>query len=185
MKVYTRTGDKGTTSLVGGCRVSKDDPRIEAYGTVDELMAQTAYLRDSMEGEVDLEEYREDLMRALDHLMRLCSLLACEEDRAGKLPPVKEDHVQFLEERINYMQDTLRPTDKFTLPGGHPLVSLCHICRTVCRRAERRIIAMSRQHLVDEHIIRYINRLSDYFYVLGRKLTDEFNVKEIYWEFDK
>lgn len=185
MKVYTRTGDQGTTSLIGGSKVRKNHPRIEAYGTVDELMAQTAYLRDNMENTSSLEEFRVDLLDILDHLMRICSLLAAEEEVSKKLPEVSGRHITFLEERIDYLQASLVSIDKFTLPGGHPLVSLSHICRTVCRRAERTIVDAMGEINLDENITRYMNRLSDYFYVLGRKISDEFNVKEIYWVADK
>ena len=185
MKIYTKTGDAGTTSLVGGRRIEKWHPRIEAYGTVDELMAHTAYLRDSLCGGSDLEAYRDDLLAVLEHLMRSAALIAAEEGVTKKLPPIEASHVDFLECRIDDMQATLRPVTKLTLPGGHTLVSLTHICRTVCRRAERRTLEVASEHPVNEDVTRYLNRLSDYFYVLGRKLSDELGVKEIYWLDDK
>lgn len=185
MKVYTKTGDKGTTSLVGGTRVAKDDPRLEAYGTVDELMAQTAYLRDSMARESQGLPQCKDLLEVLDHLMRAASHLAAEETATKYLPEFGPGQVEFLEKRIDEIQTTLPVITRFTLPGGHPIVSLCHICRTVCRRCERRIVAMSHEYAVNEYVRKYINRLSDYFYVLGRKIGAEFNVKEIYWVYDK
>ena len=181
MKVYTKTGDRGMTSLIGGKRVEKYHPRIEAYGTVDELMSHIAYLRDEMNGQIDLLPYRNDLLDILDHLMRCCSLIAAEEDVTKQLPEVNATHISFLEQRIDDMQASVKPIDKFTLPGGHPLVSLSHICRTVCRRAERRTIEAASENAVDEVVMIYLNRLSDYFYLLGRKLSDEFNVKELYW----
>ena len=185
MKVYTKTGDKGTTSLVGGSRVAKDHPRLEAYGTIDELMAQTAYLRDNMTDENKTGKYKADLLTVLDHLMRAASHLAAEETATKYLPEFGNVQVEFLEKSIDDIQATLLPITKFTLPGGHPLVSLCHICRTVCRRSERAITALARQYAVKDEISQYVNRLSDYFYVLGRKLSEEFNVKEIYWVYDK
>ena len=163
----------------------KNDSRIEAYGTIDELMAFTAYLMDNMDGKVMLEGYRDDLHEILDHLMRLCTLTAADEQAAAKLPEISQDHVSFLEQRIDDMQSTLPAIDKFTLPGGHPLVSLTHICRTVCRRAERAVLTAMEKNIIDERVICYINRLSDYFYILGRKISYEFNVKELYWVFDK
>ena len=185
MKVYTKTGDKGTTSLVGGQRVPKNHPRIEAYGTVDELSAQTAYLRDNLPDTSGFAHHKETLLSILDHLMRLSSHLATEGDACKYLPVFGTEQVAFLEREIDAIQASLRPIDKFTLPGGHPAVSLSHICRTVCRRSERRILSMSTEYPVEEHIISYINRLSDYFYVLGRKLSDEFGAKESYWIYDK
>lgn len=186
MKVYTKTGDQGTTLLIGGRRVPKNHPRIEAYGTVDELMAHVAYLRDNMDTEVvDLANYRSDLLRILDDLMRLSAYLAADDASTKQLPEFGAPQVKFLEKRIDDMQASLTPITKFTLPGGHPLVSLANIARTVCRRCERRIIDMSEEYEVNQYITEYINRLSDFFYVQGRKLADEFNVKEILWEYNQ
>ena len=185
MKIYTRTGDKGTTSLVGGTRVAKDHPRLEAYGTVDELMAHTAYLRDNMENHPQLTRYRDELLQVLDHLMRLSSYLATEEEAKKFLPAFDGTQVALLEQWIDGIQSTLPTIDKFTLPGGHPIAALCHIARTVCRRSERRAISLSEQYPVNEFVLRYLNRLSDYFYVLARKISMEFNIKEILWVYDK
>ena len=185
MKIYTKTGDRGTTQLIGGRRVPKNHPRIEAYGTVDELMAQVSYLRDNMDSEsVQLAEYRQDLLQIMDDLMRLSSYLAAEDTATKQLPAFGETQVHFLEERIDAMQATLKPITHFTLPGGHPLVSLANIARTVCRRSERNIIALGEENSINQAVGEYINRLSDYLYVLGRKLTDEFHVKEILWEYN-
>ena len=139
MKIYTKTGDRGTTSLVGGQRVPKNHPRLEAYGTIDELMAQTALLRDNLPDTETMKPYRDDLLRILDHLMRAASYLATEGDAPKYLPPLGDDQVGFLENRIDAMQATLRPIAAFTLPGGHPVVSLSHVCRTVCRRCRGRL----------------------------------------------
>ena len=185
MKVYTKTGDKGTTSLVGGQRVPKNHPRLEAYGTVDELLAQIAYLRDNLPERPPFETYRQTLLDVLDHLMRLSARLATEGDARKYLPAFGVGQVDFLEREIDTIQAALRPIDKFTLPGGHPAVSLCHICRTVCRRSERRVLSLADEHTVDPCVVPYINRLSDYLYVLGRKLSDDFGVKESYWVYDK
>ena len=182
MKIYTKTGDQGTTSLVGGTRVSKTDARIEAYGTIDELTAQIAYLRDSMDRErADLCTYSEDLMQILRDLMTIAALLAAEPSVTKKMPALHPEAISFLETRIDAINATLTPIDKFTIPGGHPLVSVAHICRTVCRRAERRILSANNENSTNPLIIRYINRLSDYLYILGRKLSEEFHVKEILW----
>ena len=172
MKIYTRTGDKGTTSLVGGTRVAKDHPRLEAYGTVDELMAHTAYLRDNMENHPQLTRYRDELLQVLDHLMRLSSYLATEEEAKKYLPAFDGTQVALLEQWIDGIQ-------------SHPIAALCHIARTVCRRSERRAISLSEQYPVNEFVLRYLNRLSDYFYVLARKISMEFNIKEILWVYDK
>lgn len=183
MKIYTKTGDRGTTLLIGGRRVSKSHPRIEAYGTVDELMAQIAYLRDHLSPEEEsLTGFRQDLLHILDDLMRIASHLAAEENATKQLPAFGEPQVEFLEKRIDAIQASLTPITHFTLPGGHPAVSLANVARTVCRRCERRIVEMSETCKVNPSVSEYINRLSDYLYVLGRKLTDEFHVKEILWE---
>lgn len=186
MKIYTKTGDHGTTSLVGGQRVSKDDLRVEAYGTVDELIANIALLRDSMDTyEGDLELYREDLLIVLGDLMSVAALLATTPESIYKVADIKESQIEFLEGRIDILTAQLKPIDKFTLPGGHQLVSMTHICRTVCRRAERASVRAASTYEISAAAITYLNRLSDYLYTLGRKLSDEFNVKEIYWVADK
>ena len=201
MKVYTKKGDKGTTSLdcndfSGFLKLPEGrfdcsagqagfPPRLEAYGTVDELMSFTAYLRDNLDDTPRLSPYRDDLLAVLDHLMRAASHLATEGEAPKYLPEFGPEKALFLENRIDAMQSTLPAIAKFTLPGGHPAVSLCHICRTICRRTERIVLTLSEQYTVNEYIRQYINRLSDYFYVLGRRLTEDFNVKEILWVYDK
>lgn len=183
MKIYTKTGDCCTTCLIGGTRVPKNHPRLEAYGTADELMAQIACLRDGMaDQKIDLESYRKDLLAVLDHLMRLCCRLAADENSTKNLPSFGAGEVEFLEERIDDMQASLPPIRSFTLPGGHPLVSLAHVARTICRRCERRIVELGEKHTVDQTVYAYINRLSDYLYTLGRKLANEFSVKELIWQ---
>lgn len=185
MKVYTKTGDRGTTSLIGGERVPKIHPRIEAYGTIDELMAFTALLKDNLPQTNQSVPYRETLTTILDHLMRIASHLAAETDSIKYLPVFDVQAVGFLEKQIDRMQESLPEIRYFTLPGGDPVISLCHVCRTVCRRAERRICSLSGQYAVNECITEYVNRLSDYFYVLGRKLSQEFHIKELLWQYDK
>ncbi len=187
MKVYTKTGDNGTTSLIGGRRVVKSSSRIEAYGTIDELMAQTGHLLDCIEASANqlALPYCQTLAQVLDNLMDLSSHLAAEGDVIKKLPEFKEDKILFLENCIDSISEQLKPIDKFTLPCGHPIVSLSHICRTVCRRSEREAIRVTEQHHVDELLIGYINRLSDFFYVLGRHLAVIFEAKEYYWVANK
>ncbi len=165
MKIYTKKGDAGTTSLIGGERVSKDDLRVEAYGTVDELSAFTALLREELTPEEDL---RSDLLRILRALMSVGGSLA-----GGATMP--EVEIAWLEGRIDELSEVLPPLTRFTAPGGHRAVALAHVCRTVCRRAERCAV---RAQASDANATAYLNRLSDYFYVLGRTLNIRFGVDE-------
>lgn len=183
MKIYTKTGDKGTTSLAGGTRVGKDDLRVEAYGCVDELSAFLGYLRDHFDSEeTALDEYNDDIRIILNTLMSVEALLASCGSEEYKLSDITENEIRYLENRIDYISSQLVPVTRFTIPGGHPLVSLTHICRTVCRRSERAAVKASREHPVSENVISYLNRLSDYLYQLGRKLSDELAANEVYWE---
>lgn len=183
MKIYTKTGDTGKTSLSFGERVSKDDPRVEAYGSVDELSAFTAYLRDSMDPvKTFLDEYRDDLRIILNTLMSVEALLATGEGGRSKIAELSDSEISYLEERIDYITAQLDPVTRFTIPGGHPLVSLCHVCRTVCRRAERAVVTAASGYPVSAASTAYLNRLSDYFYQLGRVLCREYSVSEEYWE---
>lgn len=180
MKIYTKTGDGGTTSLIGGKRVGKNHPRVEAYGSVDELMAHIGYLRDSL----DAAKYtgvRADLLNILSSLMTVSSILACEGDTLKKMPQITEDDIRFLETRIDEIQESLPKVDKFTLPGGHPMVSLSHIARTVCRRAERNATAIDCDLQQHEMAKQYLNRLSDYLYALGRKFAADYQAEELLW----
>lgn len=181
MKVYTKTGDKGTTSLVGGERVRKTDERVEAYGTVDELMAFTALLNDSLREDPSLGEKVGELNRILSQLMTAAALLATEKGAQSKVAPLGEEATAWLETRIDAMQDVLPPITRFTIPGGHKSVSLCHICRTVCRRAERIALRADQIYPAEPSVLVYLNRLSDYFYLLGRILTAHFAVEETLW----
>jgi len=182
MKIYTKTGDTGATSLVGGRRVPKDDLRVCAYGTVDELSAHIALLRDRMkEREAKLDLYCDDLLEILKALMTIEALLACDAESIARVAPLHDDRVDFLEKRIDGMSAGLPSLKYFLLPGGDSLVSMSHLCRTVCRRAEREAIAASRRFCASEAALRYLNRLSDYFYTLARKLSAELNVEEVYW----
>lgn len=180
MKIYTKTGDGGTTSLVGGRRVAKSHPRVEAYGTVDELMAHTGHLRDSL----DTERHagvRAELLAILGRLMTAASILAAEGETAKRLPRIAPEDIARLETRIDALSEALPPLAAFTLPGGHALVSLTHIARTVCRRAERRADAVEDDSEQAQAVRRYLNRLSDYFYVLGRKLAADLHAEELVW----
>lgn len=181
-KIYTRTGDKGQTSLIGGTRVFKSDLRIESYGTVDELNGFVGFLRDQMGAHPQVPH----LIRIQNELFVVGALLAEDKEKNKmRLPVLKEESIAELEKQMDEMDTCLPPMRFFVLPGGHPVVSSAHICRTVCRRAERRVIELSRQTEVDERIIRYLNRLSDYFFVLSRKLAQDFKAEEIPWKPEK
>lgn len=181
MKVYTKTGDKGLTSLIGGERVSKTDLRVEAYGTVDELSAFTALLGDRMRGEEQLCDLVPRLEEINCRLMSVAALLAVGRGGEGKLSPLSEEAVTALEEQIDEMQSRVPAITKFTIPGGHVLLSLCHVCRTVCRRAERSALRASVGHEIDPTALRYLNRLSDWFYLLGRLVTERLKIEETLW----
>jgi len=179
MKVYTKTGDRGQTALVGGRRVSKNHPRIGAYGAVDELMAHTALLMDMLEDEQD----KNFLLWILDRLMTVSAALAAEGDVAKKMPEVAAADVTRVERRIDEMEDGLEPMSSFILPGGHPAVSQCHVARTVCRRAERKIIGLLDDgYDVAAEVTGFMNRLSDYFFVLSRKIAKDFNILLKKWK---
>ncbi len=181
MKIYTRTGDKGTTSLVGGTRAAKNDPRIEAYGTVDELMAHVGYLHDLLAA--DAEGIRSELEWVLDRLMSGASLLASEDTMLEKLPQLYAEDVTRLERAIDRLQEGLPELRHFTLPCGHPMLSYCHVCRTACRRAERRIVTAAEHYPTVPDVVRqYVNRLSDYFYALGRRLGYDYGAEDVRWE---
>lgn len=178
MKIYTKTGDKGKTSLFGGTRVDKSHLRIDAYGTIDELNAHLGFLRDQVQNENDSDV----LNKIQDQLFTIGALLASDpEKKKMKLPDLKEEDVFFLELEIDKIEEELPELKNFIIPGGHPVVSAAHIARTVCRRAERAIVLLSVNSPVDAMLLEYINRLSDYLFVLGRHLAKELKVNEIAW----
>ena len=179
MKIYTKTGDKGTTSLIGGKRVAKYHPRIEAYGTVDELISYIGLLRDQ---NIDTET-KLILIQIQGKLMNCASILAADcSDCKIRIPRISPEDIIEIEREIDSMETLLEPVESFVLPGGHPIVSMCHICRTICRRCERLIIKLSEETPVPEHLIIYINRLSDFFFVLSRKTAKELNIDQIPWK---
>ncbi len=180
MKIYTKTGDSGTTSLIGGERVAKYDLRVEAYGSVDELMAFVALFADKLSEDERMGGYVAELRDIESRLMTLSALLAVGEG-AKTIEPIADAHIEALEARIDAMTAELQPITKFTIPGGHVLQSLCHVCRTVCRRAERAALRAAAEHDVDSSATRYLNRLSDYLYTLGRLLTLRLGVEEQLW----
>lgn len=181
MKVYTKTGDKGKTSLLGGTRVPKYNARIEAYGTTDELLSYVGFLRDQNGINSSTHEI---LVEIQDRLFTLGSSLATDPERnpKTKIPDLKPEDVELLEKEMDQMNTTLPEMRAFILPGGNPTVSAAHICRVVCRRAERRVLALSEESEVPEIIAVYLNRLSDYFFVLSRYLTQELNGVETPWK---
>lgn len=181
MKVYTKTGDKGTTSLIGGERVAKCDCRVEAYGTVDELTAFTALLADKLCGDKAYTAEVEFLRRIESQLMTVAALLAVGEGGQDKVGKLQNTATKELEQAIDTMQEALPQITKFTIPGGDERVSLSHVCRTICRRAERQALRAAENCNIEEQVIVYLNRLSDYFYLLGRTITHRSNVEEILW----
>lgn len=176
-KIYTKTGDLGETSLFGGKRLPKDHQRIEAYGTVDELNAFIGLLRDGIEA----AELRQLLKEIQDRLFVIGSNLASDPGKEMPTPDILPEDIQILEQQMDEMDKVLPPLKNFILPGGHPTVSHAHLCRTVCRRAERQVVALSHQTEVLPILIQYLNRLSDYFFVLGRKLGQDLNIEELAW----
>jgi cob(I)alamin adenosyltransferase len=178
MKIYTKGGDKGQTSLIGGTRVPKYHERIEAYGTIDELLAYTGLLRDSLN---DIN-HKNLLIQIQDRLMTAASLLAADSDQYKiNLPQICEDDILFLENAIDRMEKDLPPLHSFILPGGHPVVSFCHVARTVCRRAERITVKLKEISESDKLIIIYLNRLSDFLFVFSRLISSELGADEIRW----
>ncbi len=179
MKIYTKTGDQGGTSLFGGTRVPKNDDRLIAYGTIDELNSFVGLVRD-----VTVDEKRRILLLSIqENLFVIASALAAENEKAQSfVPKLEETAIRTLEEEIDAMVDEVPPLTTFILPGGHVHVSYCHISRTVCRRAERETISLSQKVGVDQNIIMYLNRLSDYLFVLARKIGHELGVEEVKWK---
>jgi cob(I)alamin adenosyltransferase len=179
-KIYTRTGDKGQTSLIGGTRVPKFHPRIEAYGTIDELNSYIGLIRDQEIG----SHFREILLEILDRLFTAESLIALDPDVEVtiKLPKIADADITLLEQEIDRMNEDLPELKSFILPGGHPIVSYCHIARCICRRAERHTIRLAQAQPVEEKVIQYLNRLSDYLFVLARRLGKDLEANEIAWK---
>lgn len=179
MKIYTKTGDKGTTSLLGGTRVSKGHLRIEAYGTVDELNSWMGLLRD----ESPSKERKNIIAEIQERLFTLGSHLALDDDQSKiKIPDLNQEDIQLLEEAMDKMDSKLPALKNFILPGGHSAVSHAHVARCVCRRAERQVIRLSEEAGVAELIIQYLNRLSDYLFMLSRMIAVEIQADEIPWK---
>tara|TARA_B110000046_G_C12906255_1_gene360849 strand:- start:349 stop:903 length:555 start_codon:yes stop_codon:yes gene_type:complete len=178
MKIYTKKGDNGTTGLLGGTRLPKHHLRIESYGTVDELNAFIGALRDHSLS----ADQKQLLLHIQEDLFTIGSHLAADPIKNKMtLPEVGKESVTELEQEMDRMDAQLPEMKFFVLPGGHPAVSAAHICRTVCRRAERLCVALNEEQALNSIILTYLNRLSDYFFVLSRQLTQDFQAEEIPW----
>lgn len=185
MKIYTKTGDSGTTALFGGTRVPKHHIRIDCYGTIDELNSYLGLIRDQ---EIEMH-HKETLIKQQDRLFTLGAILATDPKKAtlksGKerlnIPKITESDSAMLEEEMDKMSAALPPMTHFVLPGGHTTVSYCHIARCVCRRAERLTTLLNEHEPIEKAVLMYLNRLSDYLFVLARKLTYELKAEEIKW----
>lgn len=180
MKIYTKKGDSGETSLLGGQRVPKHHLRIEAYGTVDELNSFLGLLRDQSEVHQDI---RHEIIQIQETLFTIGSHLALEPGKEKiKLPEISKADAEKLEQAIDRMNEHLPEMRNFVLPGGHQAVSICHVARCVCRRAERNVVHLSEFSRVEKEVLAYLNRLSDYLFVLSRKLSYDFQVLETPWK---
>ena len=185
MKIYTKTGDKGTTALFGGTRVPKHHIRIDSYGTVDELNSHIGLIRDQ---DID-SHYKSILINIQDKLFTVGAILATDPEKSllknGKerlnIPKISNDDIQLLENEMDNMESQLEPMTNFILPGGHQTVSFCHIARCVCRRAERLATALNEIEPFHSNTLTYLNRLSDYLFVLARKLTKDLQADEVKW----
>jgi cob(I)alamin adenosyltransferase len=177
--IYTKGGDQGETSLIGGKRVPKFHPRIEAYGSVDELIAHTSLLRDLVEDPA----IKSDLLAILDMEMATASLLATDgEESPSAIPRIGDAQVAFLEGKIDEMDASLEPLTSFLIPGGLPVISQAHVARAVCRRAERAILRLAQETEVDGIIVIFYNRLSDYFFVVSRKIASLMGLRQKLWK---
>jgi cob(I)alamin adenosyltransferase len=185
MKIYTKTGDSGTTALFGGTRVPKDHIRIESYGTIDELNSYIGLIRDQ---EIN-SHYKNILIEIQDRLFTIGAILATPPEKEvmknGELRlknlGITEIDIELLEKEIDAMEETLSPMTHFVLPGGHQTVSYCHITRCICRRAERLAVHLNHNEPVSEIALKYLNRLSDYLFVLARKLSVDLKADEVKW----
>lgn len=185
MKIYTKTGDEGTTALFGGTRVPKSHLRIDAYGTIDELNSHIGLVKDTYNNEAT----KTLLNRIQDRLFTIGAILATDPEKAklknGKerlaIPKITAEDIEQLENEIDQMNENLPEMTHFILPGGHPSVSYCHITRCVCRRAERLATALYDLEAFDKKVLQYLNRLSDYLFVLARKISKDVNANEVKW----
>jgi cob(I)alamin adenosyltransferase len=177
MKIYTKGGDKGRTSLVGGERVSKSHPRVEAYGAVDELISCLGLVRASLSDAY----YSKFILAVQDKLMICAALLASGDDTAKKLPEILPDDITALETEIDRMDETLPQLNSFVIPGGNLSEAFCHVARSVCRRAEREAVSLAKEHKVSEFVLKYLNRLSDFLFTLARKAEKDAGLNDDLW----
>lgn len=191
--IYTKTGDNGTTSLVGGTRVPKYDLRVECYGTLDELNCNLGLVRDLIIkrerklGKSNIEVMNDlnviELLSIINTLFNAQAIVACEKDDVKKvIPLVRDEDIEMLEKRIDQLEKELPPMKNFILPTGYYISSHINISRTVCRRAERLLCKLNDEKGVDENVLKYINRLSDYLFILSRKLMKDNKKEEIIWK---
>lgn len=179
MKIYTKTGDKGTTALFGGARVPKHHIRIESYGTVDELNSYIGLLRHRDIG----TENQDTLGEIQDRLFTLGSILASDPSKNNlKVPELHDDDISLLEKEIDRMTELLPEMRSFVLPGGNDSVGFCHIARCVCRRAERSVVHLGENESIDPMVVTYLNRLSDYLFTLSRLITQQDGAPEVPWK---
>ncbi|MBA2499635.1 MAG: cob(I)yrinic acid a,c-diamide adenosyltransferase [Chitinophagaceae bacterium] len=180
LKIYTKTGDSGNTSLIGGTKVSKSNLRIEAYGTIDELNSYIGLCRDLIEDTLS----QKTLLEVQDRLFTMGSTLACdpEKETQMKLPNLGQGDIEWLEKEIDRMNELLPEMKSFILAGGHPTISHLHIARCICRRAERTCVRLSELSFVESKIIIYLNRLSDYLFILARYTGMQLGAEEIPWK---
>tara|TARA_B110000046_G_C12959194_1_gene383721 strand:- start:401 stop:949 length:549 start_codon:yes stop_codon:yes gene_type:complete len=179
MKIYTKKGDDGSTGILGGTRLPKHHLRIESYGTIDELNSFIGSLRDGLSNQT----LKQELIKIQEELFTIGSQLAADPVKNKMvLPMISADDIVYLEKRMDQMDSNLPEMRFFVLPGGHPSVAAAHICRCICRRAERHCVALKEHEMVNELILQYLNRLSDYFFTLSRQLTMELGAEEIPWK---
>jgi cob(I)alamin adenosyltransferase len=178
MKIYTKKGDTGSTGLIGGTRILKSSLRIEAYGTIDELNSSIGLVKDQEINSI----YKKQLLEIQDRLFTIGSSLASDPDKSSmKIPDLHETDTKYLENWMDEMDQLLPEMKSFILPGGHTTVSFCHLSRCICRRAERIIVDLNQNDFVAPEVIVYINRLSDYLFVLGRKIAQDLGIKDQPW----
>lgn len=176
--IYTKTGDKGTTSLVGGSRVLKCSARVDAYGDLDELVSYLGLCREYLESSLS-----SDLLQIQNVLFNLESIVACEkEEFLSKLPPVRDEDIKLLEQKIDEMNEVVPPLKQFIIPGGDKASSHLNVARTICRRCERKIVKLSQEASVGNEILQYVNRLSDYLFMLSRYVILQKGKEETFWK---